>query len=113
LQEEGVQQEEEEVEITLQEDPVEVALQENPEFLKGVSVEGLQTTPNIFQIEMETYPLCPWKRVDPKNPYTAQQYRQWFNYNLTPKTWTKYAENQKRVQVRLNELSREKDVRKQ
>jgi hypothetical protein len=100
---EGVE-DEEEVEIILQEDPVEGALQKNPEFLKVVSQEAIQTTPNIFQIEMETYPLCPWKRVDPKNPFSAQLYRQWFNYNLTPKTWTKYAENQRKVQVRLNEL---------
>jgi hypothetical protein len=97
--------EEVELEIVLQEEPVEQALQKNPEFLKKVSEEALRTAPNIFQIEMETYPLCPWKRVDPKNPFTAQQYRQWFNYNLTPKTWTRYAENQKKVQERLRELT--------
>jgi hypothetical protein len=101
---EGVPKEEEETEIILQEDPVAEAFQKNPEFLKEVSLEALQTTPNIFQVEMETYPLCPWKRVDPKNPFSAQLYRQWFNYNLTPKTWTKYAENQRKVQAHLNEL---------
>jgi hypothetical protein len=102
---EKVLHEDVELEIVLQEEPVEQALQKNPEFLKEVSLEALRTAPNIFQIEMETYPLCPWKRVDPKNPYMAQQYRQWFNYNLTPKTWTKYAENQRKVQERLKELT--------
>jgi septum formation topological specificity factor MinE len=98
---------EEELEIVLQEDPVEQALQKNPDFLKEVSEEALHIAPNIFQIEMETYPLCPWKRVDPKNPYMSQQYRQWFNYNLTPRTWTRYAESQKKVQERLKELMAE------
>jgi len=98
---------EEEVEIGQSENPVEAALQKNPEFLSEVSLESLRLTPNIFQIDLETYPLCPWKRLDPKTAH-PQQFRQWFNYNLTPKTWTRYAEDQRRVQAHLNELMQNK-----
>ena len=98
---------EEEVEIGQSENPVEAALEKNPNFLSEVCPEALRTTPNIFQIDLETYPLCPWKRLDPKTAH-PQQFRQWFNYNLTPKTWTKYAGDQKRVQAHLSELNQNK-----
>jgi hypothetical protein len=92
-----------EVEISLDRDPVEEAVEKDPEFKSQVCPKALHEAPNIFQIDLETYPLCPWKRLDPRTVH-PQQYRQWFNYNLTPKTWTKYSESQKRVQVRLKEL---------
>jgi hypothetical protein len=108
----GVQQtplDEGEVEIGQSENPVEVALEKNPNFLEEVCPGALQESPNIFQIDLETYPLCPWKRLDPKTAH-PQQFRQWFNYNLTPKTWIRYAEDQKKVQAHLSELMQNKSM---
>jgi hypothetical protein len=94
---------ENEVEIGQGGNPVEEALARNPNFLNETCPESLRTTPNIFQVDLETYPLCPWKRLDPKTAH-PHQFRQWFNYNLTPRTWTRYAEEQKKVQAQLNDL---------
>jgi hypothetical protein len=99
-----IQVEGEEVEISHETFSVEEVLQKNPSLLSEVCKEALHTAPNIFQVELETYPLCPWKRMDPRVAQ-PQQYRQWFNYNLTPKTWTKYAEDQRKLQERLKEMS--------
>jgi hypothetical protein len=102
-----IQVEGEEIEINQETLSVEEVLQKNPNLVSEVSVEALHIAPNIFQVELETYPLCPWKRLDPRVTH-PQQYRQWFNYNLTPKTWTKYAEDQRKAQERLKEMVQSK-----
>jgi hypothetical protein len=102
-----IQVEGEEIEISQETLSVEEVFQRNPNLVNEVSPEALLTAPNIFQVELETYPLCPWKRLD-QRVAQPQQYRQWFNYNLTPKTWTKYAEDQRKAQEQLKEMVQSK-----
>lgn len=82
-------------------DHVAEALQTNPQFLQSVDASAVNSAePNVFQIDQEMYPLAAWKRVDARAA-TSQQYKQWFNYGLTPKTWAQYAQRQRKVQQNL------------
>jgi hypothetical protein len=94
---------ESEVEILNDEevDHVGEALQTNPNFMQSVDASAVNSAePNVFQIDQEMYPLAAWKRVDARLA-TSQQFKQWFNYGLTPKTWTQYAQKQRKVQASL------------
>ena len=82
-------------------DHVGEALQINPQFLQSVDASAVNSAePNVFQIDQEMYPLAAWKRVDARTA-TSQQYKQWFNYGLMPKTWAQYAQKQRKVQASL------------
>jgi hypothetical protein len=84
-------------------DHVAEAKQINPKFLETVDKNAVNSVePNVFQIDQEMYPLGAWKRVDPRLA-TRQQYSQWFNYGLTPRTWAQYAQMQRKIQQRLKE----------
>jgi hypothetical protein len=92
-----------EVEITQSEDVDHVAeaLQTNPHFLKTVDESAVSTSePNVFQIDQEMYPLAAWKRIDARVA-NSQQYKQWFNYGMGPKTFASYAAQQRTVQKNL------------
>ena len=92
-----------EVEITQSEDVDHVAeaLQTNPQFLKTVDESAVRSLePNVFQIDQEMYPLAAWKRIDGRVA-SSQQYKQWFNYGMGPKTFAAYASQQRTVQKNL------------
>ena len=96
----------EEVEIQSGEqvDHVEEALQSDPNFLQKVDRDAVNTEePNVFKIDLEVYPLAAWKKVDAKVA-SPQQFKQWFNYGLTPRTFGAYAAQQKIVQESLQKL---------
>jgi hypothetical protein len=106
MPEEIVQNPEEEVEIQSGEqvDHVEEALQNDPNFLQKVDQDAVNTEePNVFKIDLEVYPLAAWKKIDAKVA-SAQHYKQWFNYGLTPRTFGAYATQQKIVQESLKNL---------
>jgi len=102
LEEQGL--EEGDLEISASDaDHVAEAKQINPRFLETVDKSAVSSAePNVFQIDQEMYPLGAWKRVDPRTA-TRQQYSQWFNYGLTPRTWAQYAQLQRKIQQRLKE----------
>jgi hypothetical protein len=84
-------------------DHVAEAKQINPKFLETVDRNAVNSAePNVFQIDQEMYPLGAWKRVDPRTA-TRQQYSQWFNYGLTPRTWAQDAQMQRKIQQKLKE----------
>ena len=98
------QESEESMEILASDaDHVAEAKQINPRFLETVDPNAVNSEePNVFQIDQEMYPLGAWKKVDPRLA-TRQQYSQWFNYGLTPKTWAQYAQLQRKIQQQLKQ----------
>ena len=44
----------------------------------------VQKVPNIFNVPLESYAYQPWST---RGSYLSQ----WFNYGLTPTTWSAYA----------------------
>lgn len=96
----------EEVEIQSGEqvDHVQEALQD-PNFLQKVDRDAVNSEePNVFKIDLEVYPLAAWKKIDPKVA-SVQNYKQWFNYGLTPRTFGAYAAQQKNVQESLKQIN--------
>lgn len=46
--------------------------------------------PNVFNVPLATYAFQPWGNRHPN-------LSQWFNYGLTPATWTAYCQQQLRM----------------
>jgi hypothetical protein len=101
----ALQSGETEIEIIQSEDVDHVAeaLQTNPQFLRTVDESAVKTSePNVFQIDQEMYPLAAWKRIDARVA-SNQQFKQWFNYGMAPRTFAAYAAQQRTVQKNLVE----------